>query len=92
MTSMVINPSGDGILYEDMLSRMFGYLRHGGSEISREATLNVLKLARELLAADTPDVMEQAIVELPKWLEQADIEIPLSCPPISRSSIRYHNA
>lgn len=88
MTSITENEMQE-MVYEDMFSRMFGYLRHGSTRLNRESALTAIKLIEELLVAETPDVMDRVIVELPRRLERADIAYPVVCPPVNRGSIGY---
>jgi hypothetical protein len=78
------------LVFDDLFSRTFGYLRQDGFRLNRDSALTALKLIEELLVAGTPDsMMERVIDELPRRLELSDPEVPIQCPPVNRCSIRY---
>lgn len=77
------------LAYSDIFSRTFSYLRHEDFQLNRESALATLKLIEELLVAEAPDVLDRVLVELPKRFALADINVPVACPPIQRSSIGY---
>ena len=79
------------MVYDDVFSRTFGYLRHNGVRLNRDSALAAVRLIEELLIAGAPDVMDRVIVELPRRLEQADFVLPLLSPPLNRGSIGYRN-
>lgn len=77
------------IVYEDLFSRTFGYLRQGGVALTRDTALSTLRLIEELLVSDSRDALERVVVELPRRLDISDISLPLPCPPVNRGSIGY---
>ncbi len=77
------------IVYEDLFSRTFGYLRQGGVALTRDNALSTLRLIEELLVSDSREALERVVVELPGRLEISDISLPLPCPPVNRGSIGY---
>lgn len=77
------------IAYDDLFSRTFGYLMGSRIQLTRDSALAALRLIEEILVADAPDPIRQAVVELPRRLELADTPIPAARPPIRRSSMGY---
>ena len=77
------------MVYEDLFSRTFGYLRQGGVALTRDTALATLRLIEELLVSNSQDALERVVVELPRRLDISDISLPLSCPPVNRASIGY---
>jgi hypothetical protein len=83
------------MVYEDVFSRTFGYIRHNGVGLNRDSALAAVRLIEELLVADAPDVMDRVIVELPHRLDRAGdravFALPPLSPPLNRGSIAYRN-
>ena len=77
------------IVYDDLFSRTFGYLMGSRVHLTRGKALAALRLIEEILVADTPDPIQQVVVELPRRLELARTPMPVACPPIRRSSMGY---
>jgi len=77
------------IVYDDLFSRTFGYLTGNRILLTRDRALAALRLIEEILITDTPDPLEQVVLELPRRLDLADNPVPPVCPPLRRGSIGF---
>lgn len=77
------------LAYEDILNRIFIYIRLSGASLTRESTLTTLKLIEELLATESTGVFDRVIDEVQGRLNISEISLPLICPQVNRCSIGY---
>lgn len=79
------------IVYQDVCTRAFDYLRQSGEGFSRESAVAALKLIEDLLTIESPDIMDKVILEIRRRQEFDNISVPMLCPPVNRSSIGYRD-
>lgn len=76
-------------VYEDLFSRVFGYLRYSRIALTRDTALATLKVIEQMVVTDHRDGRDRGVVELSQRLEVADSPLPVPSPPINRGSIGY---
>lgn len=79
------------LAYEDVVNRIFIYIRLSGSTLTRDSTLTTLKLIEELLATESTCVFDRVIDEVQGRLNNSEISLPLICPQVNRCSIGYRD-
>lgn len=79
------------LTYEDLLNRIFMYIRLSGVSLTRDSTLTALKLIEELLITESTGSFDRVMAEVQRRLNLSETSMPLICPRINRSSISYHD-
>jgi hypothetical protein len=77
--------------YEDLLYRIFMYIRLTGASFTRDSTPAALKLIEELLITESTGSFDRVMAEVQRRLNLSEISLPLICPQVNRSSISYQD-
>ena len=78
-------------LAEQALSRVCDYLSATGIELTREVTMQVLRLVEEGLASDHENPMHWIMMRVTADFALQNPELPDAIPPILRGSMGYHS-
>jgi hypothetical protein len=79
------------LVYEDLLNRIFLYIRLTGASFTRNSTVTALKLIEELLITESTGSFDRVMAEVQGRLNLSEISLPLICPQVNRSSIGYQD-
>lgn len=74
---------------EQALSRVYDYLSAMGIEITREVTLQILRLVEAGFASEQEDPLHFIMARLAECLPLQEPDLPSANPPIIRGSMGY---
>jgi len=76
-------------LAEQTLSRVCNYLSAMGVELTREVTMQALKLIEAGLASEQEDPLHFVMARVNEHFAIQNPVLPTTAPPITRSSMRF---
>ena len=76
-------------LAEQTLSRVCNYLSAMGIELTRDVTMQVLKLVEAGLAEEQEDPLHFVITRIPEDFTLQHVALPTTAPPIKRGSMGF---